>query len=116
MAAVASSLVLIGLAVWNKVATRGDLKEASPESIGANQLNWAGPWPPWRGRSLGIYRPEQGSIRLDGADIHNWERVQRGSFLGYLPQDVELLDGTISANIARFGEIDADKIVEAALM
>lgn len=65
---------------------------------------------------LGIYKPSNGNIRLDGADIHNWERVQRGGFLGYLPQDVELLDGTISENIARFGEIDPDKIIEAAQM
>jgi len=65
---------------------------------------------------LGIYRPDEGSIRLDGADVHNWERTQKGAYLGYLPQDVELLDGTISENIARFGEIDADKIVEAAQM
>ncbi len=65
---------------------------------------------------LGIYRPEKGSIRMDGADIHNWERGQKGAFLGYMPQDVELLDGTISENIARFGEIDAEKIVEAAQM
>lgn len=65
---------------------------------------------------LGIYRPESGNIRLDGADVHNWERTQKGSFLGYLPQDVELLDGTISENIARFGEIDAGQIVEAAQM
>lgn len=53
---------------------------------------------------------------MDGADIHNWERGQKGAFLGYMPQDVELLDGTISENIARFGEIDAEKIVEAAQM
>lgn len=65
---------------------------------------------------LGIYRPEKGNVRMDGADIHNWERMQKGAFLGYMPQDVELLDGTISENIARFGEIDADKIVEAAQM
>jgi len=65
---------------------------------------------------LGIYRADQGHVRMDGADIHNWERTQKGSLLGYLPQDVELLDGTISENIARFGEIDPAKIVEAAQM
>jgi ATP-binding cassette subfamily C protein EexD len=63
---------------------------------------------------LGIYRPEKGSVRLDGAEIHHWDRRQLGTYIGYLPQDVELMDGTISENIARFGEIDPEKVVEAA--
>jgi ATP-binding cassette subfamily C protein EexD len=63
---------------------------------------------------LGIYQPIEGAVRLDGAEIKHWDRVQLGGFIGYLPQDVELLDGTISENIARFGEIDPEKVVAAA--
>jgi ATP-binding cassette subfamily C protein EexD len=63
---------------------------------------------------LGLYRPAKGSVRLDDAEIHQWDRTQLGRYIGYLPQDVELLDGTVSENIARFGEIDPEKVVEAA--
>ena len=63
---------------------------------------------------LGLYPPARGRVCLDGADVHNWDRTQLGKFVGYLPQDVELLDGTVAENIARFGDIDADRVVEAA--
>lgn len=63
---------------------------------------------------LGIYRPTAGTVRLDGAELDQWDRVALGQYVGYLPQDVELLDGTISENIARFGAIDAEKVVAAA--
>lgn len=63
---------------------------------------------------VGIYRPTRGSVRLDGAEIHHWDRQQLGRHLGYLPQDVELLDGTVGENIARFGQIDAEKVIQAA--
>ncbi|MGR8920134.1 MAG: type I secretion system permease/ATPase [Gammaproteobacteria bacterium] len=63
---------------------------------------------------LGLYEPRAGSVRLDGAEIGQWDRAELGRYVGYLPQDVELLDGTVGENIARFGEVDADKVVEAA--
>lgn len=63
---------------------------------------------------LGIYEPVEGSVRLDGAEIKQWDRAQLGAYIGYLPQDVELLDGTISENIARFGSIDARQVISAA--
>jgi ATP-binding cassette subfamily C protein EexD len=63
---------------------------------------------------LGIYLPVTGSVRLDGTEIHHWDRAQLSTYVGYLPQDVELLDGTIRENIARFGEIDPEKVVAAA--
>lgn len=63
---------------------------------------------------LGIYRPTAGTVRLDGAELDQWNREALGQYVGYLPQDVELLDGTISENIARFGAIEADKVVAAA--
>ena len=63
---------------------------------------------------LGLHPPARGRVCLDGAEIHNWDRTQLGQSVGYLPQDVELLDGTVAENIARFGEIDSDRVVEAA--
>ncbi len=63
---------------------------------------------------LGLYPPAHGRACLDGADILNWDRIQLGESIGYLPQDVELLDGTVAENIARFGEVDAKRVTEAA--
>jgi ATP-binding cassette subfamily C protein EexD len=63
---------------------------------------------------LGIWPAAQGKVRLDGADVYGWSRTELGPHLGYLPQDVELFDGTIAENIARFGEPDSEKIVAAA--
>ncbi len=63
---------------------------------------------------LGLNRPHSGTLRLDGAELSQYSRTALGSAIGYLPQDVELLDGTISENIARFGDIDAEAVVRAA--
>lgn len=65
---------------------------------------------------LGIWPTASGTIRLDGAEIFTWDRQQLGDFIGYLPQDIELFDGTISENIARFGDVVPEKVVEAAKM
>jgi ATP-binding cassette subfamily C protein EexD len=63
---------------------------------------------------LGIWPSVGGKVRLDGADVSSWDRNELGSSLGYLPQDIELFEGSISANISRFGEIDSEKVVSAA--
>lgn len=65
---------------------------------------------------LGVWPTANGAIRLDGAEIFHWDRAHLGQFIGYLPQDIELFEGTISENIARFGQVDAEKVVEAARM
>lgn len=63
---------------------------------------------------LGIWPIMGGAVRLDGASMDKWDRTLLGPHVGYLPQDIELFDGTISENIARFGQIDSEKIVSAA--
>jgi ATP-binding cassette subfamily C protein EexD len=63
---------------------------------------------------LGVWPLAAGKSRLDGADIARWNRDDLGPSVGYLPQDIELFAGTIADNIARFGALDAERIVAAA--
>ncbi|NNG22932.1 type I secretion system permease/ATPase [Telluria aromaticivorans] len=63
---------------------------------------------------VGVWPAMMGKVRLDGADIYSWNKAELGPFMGYLPQDIELFSGTVSENIARFGEIDSEKVVQAA--
>lgn len=63
---------------------------------------------------LGVWPAASGSVRLDGADINKWDREELGPYLGYLPQDIELFDGSIADNICRFNHHDSEKIIEAA--
>ncbi len=65
---------------------------------------------------LGIWPSASGKVRLDGADVSAWSRDELGPYIGYLPQDIELFEGSISENIARFGEIDPEQVVDAAKM
>lgn len=51
---------------------------------------------------VGAWAPARGTVRLDGADLSQWDPDVLGASIGYLPQTVELLDGTIAQNIARF--------------
>ena len=63
---------------------------------------------------VGVWPAAAGKVRLDGADVYLWNKDELGPHIGYLPQDIELFAGTVSENIARFGEIDADKVILAA--
>ncbi len=63
---------------------------------------------------IGVWPAIRGSVRLGGVDISAWHDSDRGQYIGYLPQDIELFPGTIAENISRFTKTDADKVVEAA--
>jgi len=63
---------------------------------------------------VGVWPAAAGKVRLDGADVYQWAKEELGPSLGYLPQSIELFGGTVSENIARFGEIDAELVVRAA--
>ena len=63
---------------------------------------------------VGLWPAMGGKVRLDGADIFTWDKTELGPHIGYLPQGVELLDGTLAENIARFGELEPAKIKTAA--
>jgi ATP-binding cassette, subfamily C, type I secretion system permease/ATPase len=62
----------------------------------------------------GLERPSGGTIRLDGAALPNWEPDQLGQYVGYLPQDVQLLGGTVAEAIAGFDEHARDQDIVAA--
>lgn len=62
----------------------------------------------------GVWTPAAGSVKLDGAEISSWDKNALGGYIGYLPQDIELLNGTVAENISRFGDIDSEKVIEAA--
>ena len=63
---------------------------------------------------VGAWSPMAGTVRLAGADVSEWDKAELGQWIGYLPQDVELFDGSVAENIARFDALDANKIVQAA--
>ena len=63
---------------------------------------------------VGLWPAISGKVRLDGADVHAWDKTELGPYLGYLPQGVELLDGTLAENIARFGDVDMAQVEAAA--
>ena len=63
---------------------------------------------------VGLWPTLGGKVRIDGADVHTWDKEELGPYLGYLPQGVELLEGTLAENIARFGEVDIQQVEAAA--
>ncbi|WP_440530946.1 ATP-binding cassette domain-containing protein, partial [Serratia marcescens] len=65
---------------------------------------------------VGALTPLSGDVRLDGADLRQWDKQQLGPHIGYLPQDIQLFAGTLTENIARFGQVDAEKVVAAAAL
>jgi ATP-binding cassette subfamily C exporter for protease/lipase len=63
---------------------------------------------------VGVWPAAAGKVRLDGADVYYWNKDELGPHIGYLPQDIELFAGTVAENIARFGEVDSEKVVMTA--
>lgn len=63
---------------------------------------------------MGIWPDVAGEVLLDRLPLNGWNRMELGPHVGYLPQDVELFDGTIAENIARFSELDSEKVIAAA--
>ncbi|MBM1171274.1 type I secretion system permease/ATPase [Microvirga arabica] len=86
---------------------------AAGESLGLVGLNGSGKTTLAR-LLTGSLRPSAGTVRLDGAELHQWSNHEFGAFVGYLPQSVSLLPGTIADNIGRFGRFSDDDIIDAA--
>lgn len=63
---------------------------------------------------IGIWPGVTGEVLLDGRPIQGWDRDELGPHLGYLPQDIELFEGSIAENIARSGQVDSQRVIEAA--
>ena len=65
---------------------------------------------------VGFYKPNDGFVRLDGADVSVWANNGLGQSIGYLPQEVQLFEGTVAENIARLERVapNQDKIIAAA--
>jgi PrtD family type I secretion system ABC transporter len=63
---------------------------------------------------LGLWRPASGNVRLDGVEISDWSHDEVGPLVGYVPQEIAFFEGTVAENIARLGEVDSEKVVQAA--
>jgi len=63
---------------------------------------------------VGVWPAKLGTVRLDGADLFQWRKEELGPWIGYLPQDIELFEGTVAENIARFGTLHSEQIISAA--
>lgn len=63
---------------------------------------------------VGVWQPQQGTVRIDNADIQQWSRERLGAHMGYLPQDIELFNGSVAENIARFNDVDSEQVIAAA--
>ena len=63
---------------------------------------------------VGLWPSASGKVRLDGVDVYTWSKTELGPHIGYLPQGVELFEGSVAQNIARFGEVDQSKVEAAA--
>ena len=63
---------------------------------------------------VGLWPAASGKVRLDGVDVFTWDKAELGPYVGYLPQGVELLDGSLAENIARFGAAELHRVAAAA--
>lgn len=65
---------------------------------------------------LGVWTPASGSVRLDGVELSDWRHDEVGPLVGYVPQEIDFFEGTVAENIARLGEVDPQKVVQAATL
>lgn len=63
---------------------------------------------------VGVWQNYQGEVQIDGVEMREWSKNDLGPYLGYLPQDIELFDGSVAENIARFYEVNPNHVIEAA--
>lgn len=63
---------------------------------------------------VGAIGPDAGSVRIDGVEVRNWDEVDRGRYIGYLPQEVDVLAGSVAQNIARLGDQSGEAVLAAA--
>lgn len=63
---------------------------------------------------VGNLKPGTGTVRLGGIELVSWNPADRGTYLGYLPQDIELFEGSVKDNISRMAESDPEAVIEAA--
>ena len=63
---------------------------------------------------VGLWVPISGTVRMDSVEVSSWDKAELGPYLGYLPQDVELFEGSVADNIARFGKVEPEMVVTAA--
>jgi len=114
-----SNLIVENLSVAPPGAEDALLKNLNMTIPGGTLLGIVGPNASGKstlGRVItGSWKPMEGKVRLGGVDVHQWPSEDRGRYVGYLPQESELFEGTVADNIARFREdADHDEVVEAA--
>ncbi len=63
---------------------------------------------------VGVWKPASGNVRLDGVELSQWNHDEVGPCIGYVPQEIEFFEGTVAENIARLGEVDPEKVIQAA--
>ena len=108
--------VTFGIRAQNKVILRDiSFSLAAGETLGVIGASASGKSSLAR-LLVGVWKPLQGVIRVDGADTNNWPADRLGQYIGYLPQDIELFAGSIAENIARLDLPDAEKVIAAATM
>jgi ATP-binding cassette subfamily C exporter for protease/lipase/ATP-binding cassette subfamily C protein EexD len=106
--------VIFGLPGSDRPILRGvSLRLAAGESLGIIGPSAAGKSTLAR-LIVGVWKPQSGTVRLDGADVATWQREQLGPHIGYVPQHTDLFSGTVAENIARLGEADAAAVIRAA--
>ncbi len=114
----AGKLQVVNLSYGSRAAGRVILQGVGFEIAAGEALGIIGPSASGKSTLLrllvGAWPCSSGVVRLDGADIYSWPRAELSQYVGYLPQDVELFDGTVRENIARMHEGDPNAVVRAA--